>query len=123
MENKGAGRYEQYMIRNMPGSVNVYVKENRQTKRNDLWALFAQGEEGIFHFTNKGNGTFDANQVLRFPPTYGSTSFEMADINKDGFEDIIYSCGDNGDITGILKPYHGVYVFINDGKNKFQQSA
>ena len=121
MENKGAGRYQQHIIRNMPGSVNVYVKQNKQTKQKDLWALFAQGEEGIFHFTNKGNGTFDVNQVLRFPPTYGSTSFEMADMNKDGFEDIIYTCGDNGDITGILKPYHGVYVFTNDGKNNFQQ--
>lgn len=121
MENKGAGRYQQHIIRNLPGSVNVYVKQNKQTKQKDLWALFAQGEEGIFHFTNKGNGTFDVNQVLRFPPTYGSTSFEMVDINKDGFEDIIYTCGDNGDITGILKPYHGVYVFTNDGKNNFEQ--
>lgn len=121
MENKGSGKYQQNIIRNMPGSVNVYVKQNSQTKHNDLWALFAQGDEGIFHFKNKGDGTFDVNQVLRFPPTYGSTSFEIADINKDGFEDIIYSCGDNGDITPILKPYHGVYVFTNDGKNNFQQ--
>jgi hypothetical protein len=121
MENKGADRFQQHIIRNSPGSVNVYVKQNKQTKRKDLWALFAQGEEGIFHFTNKGNGTFGVNQVLRFPPTYGSTSFEMTDINKDGFEDIIYTCGDNGDITSILKPYHGVYVFTNDGKNNFQQ--
>ncbi len=121
MENKGAGRYQKHIIRNIPGSVNVYVKQNKQTKQKDLWALFAQGEEGIFHFTNNGNGTFGVNQVLRFPPTYGSTSFEMVDINKDGFEDIIYTCGDNGDITTILKPYHGIYVFTNDGKNKFQQ--
>jgi hypothetical protein len=121
MENKGGGRYQQHIIRNSAGSVNVYIKQNKQTKQKDLWALFAQGEEGIFHFRNKGNGTFDVNQVLRFPASYGSTSFEMLDINKDGFEDIIYSCGDNGDITGILKPYHGVYVFTNDGKNNFQQ--
>ncbi len=121
MENKGAGKYQQHIIRNMPGSVNVYVKQNKQTKRPDLWALFAQGEEGIFHFTNKGNGTFDVSQILRFPPTNGSTSFEMVDINKDGSEDIIYTCGDNGDITGILKPYHGVYIYTNDGKNNFQQ--
>ncbi|MCW3081800.1 FG-GAP and VCBS repeat-containing protein [Segetibacter sp.] len=121
MENKASGKYEQHVIRNVAGSVNVYVKQNKQTNQKDLWALFAQGEEGIFYFKNKGNGTFDAKQVLRFPPTYGSTSFEMADINKDGFEDIVYTCGDNGDITGILKPYHGVYVFTNDGKDNFQQ--
>jgi hypothetical protein len=121
IENKGGGRYQQHIIRNMPGSVKVFVKKNTVTKHNDLWALFAQGEEGIFHFTNKGDGTFDVNQVLRFPPTYGSTSFEMIDINRDGFEDIVYTCGDNGDITNVLKPYHGVYVFTNNGKNNFKK--
>lgn len=39
MENKGAGRYQQHIIRNLPGSVNVYVKQNKQTKQKDLWAV------------------------------------------------------------------------------------
>jgi hypothetical protein len=120
MENRGSN-YQKHIIRDMPGSVNVYVKQNRQTNQKDIWVLFAQGEEGIFHFTNKGNGTFDVKQVLRFPATYGSTSFELVDVNRDGFQDIVYTCGDNGDITTILKPYHGVYVFMGDGKDNYQQ--
>ena len=81
----------------------------------------AQGEEGIFLYTNKGNGVFEEKQVLRFPPIYGSTSFDLVDFNKDGYVDIVYTCGDNGDDTPILKPYHGVYIFLNDGKNNFTQ--
>ena len=120
LENVGKGKYKKNVIRDMPGSVNVHIK-NQQTKQNELWVLFAQGEEGIFHFTKKADGTFEVKQALRFPPTYGSTSFELADVNNDGFQDIVYSCGDNGDITTILKPYHGIYVFENDGKNNFGQ--
>jgi hypothetical protein len=35
--------------------------------------------------------------------------------------DIVYTCGDNGDYSTILKPYHGVYIFLNDGKDGFEQ--
>ena len=30
-------------------------------------------------------------------------------------------CGDNADYSVVLKPYHGVYIFLNDGKNGFEQ--
>ena len=45
----------------------------------------------------------------------------MDDFNKDGFPDIVYTCGDNADYSPVLKPYHGVYIFLNDGKNNFTQ--
>jgi hypothetical protein len=108
------------VIRDLPGSVKAYV-QNKSNGLPDLWVLFGQGEEGIFHFVNMGNGKFEAKQVVRLPPIYGSTSFEMVDMNADGFKDIIYTCGDNGDFSVTLKPYHGVYIFMNDGKNNFTQ--
>jgi hypothetical protein len=72
-------------------------------------------------FTNKGKGVFDAQSILRFPPSYGSSYFEMNDFNKDGYADIIYTCGDNADYSPVLKPYHGIYIYLNDGKNNFTQ--
>ncbi|MGN6540858.1 MAG: FG-GAP repeat domain-containing protein, partial [Ginsengibacter sp.] len=80
-----------------------------------------QGDEGLFLFTNKGNGNFQQEEVLKFPPSYGSSYFELDDFNKDGYPDILYTCGDNGDYSRVLKPYHGVYIFINDGTNHFKQ--
>lgn len=59
--------------------------------------------------------------MLGFPPSYGSSSFDLVDFNGDGFKDIIYTCGDNGDFSQILKPYHGVYIYLNDGKDNFTQ--
>ena len=29
--------------------------------------------------------------------------------------------GDNADYSVVLKPYHGVYIFMNDGANRFTQ--
>jgi len=121
MENKGAGKYEQHIIRNVPGAIKAYVQDVNHDGLPDIWVLFAQGDEGIFLFTNKGNGKFEQKEVLRFPPIYGSSYFELDDFNKDGYPDILYTCGDNADYSPALKPYHGVYIFLNDGKNNFTQ--
>ncbi|WP_431214812.1 FG-GAP-like repeat-containing protein [Puia sp. P3] len=58
--------------------------------------------------------------MLRWPPSYGSSYFELADFNGDGFADIVYTCGDNADFSPVLKPYHGVYIYLNDGHNSFR---
>ncbi|XHR96645.1 FG-GAP repeat domain-containing protein [Mucilaginibacter sp. UC70_90] len=42
-------------------------------------------------------------------------------MNHDGYKDIVYTCGDNGNATLVLKPYHGVYIFLNDGKDNYKQ--
>ncbi len=121
MENTGNGKFERHVLRGEPGAISVYVDDYNHDGLPDIWALMAQADESIVLFTNKGNGQFDQQQVLRFPSVYGSSSFEMVDFNNDGYPDILYTCGDNADYTRILKPYHGVYIFLNDGKNHFTQ--
>jgi len=121
VENLGNNQYKKHIIREVPGAIKAYINDYNHDGFPDIWGLFAQGEEGIFLFTNKGNGTFDQEEVLRFPPSYGSSYFELDDFNKDGFPDIVYTCGDNADYSRVLKPYHGVYIFMNDGTNHFKQ--
>jgi hypothetical protein len=121
MEGGAGGRWVRHILRGQPGAIRAYVQDVNHDGLPDIWALFAQGEEGIFLFTNKGRGRFEEREVLRFPPAYGSSSFEMADINRDGYPDIVYTCGDNADYSAVFKPYHGVYVFLNDGHNQFRQ--
>ncbi|PWU04223.1 MAG: hypothetical protein C5B52_01880 [Bacteroidetes bacterium] len=120
MEGKKDGSFERHVLSNLPGAIKAYVRDENHDGLPDFWVLFAHGEEGIFLFLNKGNGKFDQQEIIRFPPVYGSSYFELQDINKDGFDDIIYTCGDNSDVSRILKPYHGIYIFLNDGKNHFE---
>lgn len=121
MEAGENGRFTRHVLRPLPGAIKAYVNDWNGDSRPDLCVLFAQGDEGIYLYTNKGNGRFDEQRLLRFPPVYGSSSFELADFNKDGHTDIVYTCGDNADYSPVMKPYHGVYIFLNKGANQFSQ--
>src|SRR5437762_7881620 len=121
MENLGNNKFTRHVLRAAPGAIKAYVNDYNHDGAPDIWVLFAQGEEGIFLFTNKGHGKFEQEEVLRFQPIFGSSYFELADFNKDGHPDIVYTCGDNADYSPTLKPYHGMYIFINDGSNHFKQ--
>jgi hypothetical protein len=121
MENLGDGRFQRHVIRPVPGAIKAYVQDYNHDGLPDLWVLFGQGDEGIFLFTNLGNGKFSEDKILSFPAIYGSSYFELDDFNHDGHPDILYTCGDNADYSIVLKPYHGVYIFLNDGKNHFTQ--
>lgn len=120
-QNTGDDHFKRKTIRAFPGALQAILQDVNNDGLPDLWVLFSQGEEGVFLFTNKGGGAFEEKQVLRLPPVYGSTSFELADFNSDGQEDILYTCGDNADYSPVLKPYHGIYIFQNNGKNEFTQ--
>lgn len=119
MENKGNNKYKRHILRATPGATKAIVQDYNKDGQPDIWVLFGQGDEGIVLFTNKGESQFQQQQILRFPPIYGSTYFELIDFNKDGYQDIVYTCGDNSDYSPVLKPYHGVYIYLNDGKNHF----
>ncbi|GAC1419062.1 MAG: hypothetical protein NVS9B7_18410 [Flavisolibacter sp.] len=121
MENLGNGKFTKHLLRAMPGAIKAYIQDYNHDGLPDLWVLFAQAEEGIFLFTNKGKGIFEQKEILRFPPMNGSSYFELADFNKDGYPDILYTCGDNADYSQVLKPFHGVYIFLNDKSNHFTQ--
>ena len=46
----------------------------------------------------------------------------VIDFNADGILDILYTAGDNADISPIFKPYHGVYLFKGMADGTFQQT-
>jgi FG-GAP-like repeat len=115
------GISQKHFIKAMAGCMQVLVKDMNNDKKPDLVTLWGQGNEGISVFYNDGKGRFTEEYLLRFPPVYGSVSMQMIDFDKDGDEDILYANGDNFDETRILKPYHGVRVYANDGKNKFTE--
>ena len=120
-KNVEKGKYVKKTLKAVPGAISVYVEDVNHDGLTDIWVLFGQAREGISLFINKGNGVFEEHVILTFPPVYGSSSFELVDMNHDGKEDIIYTCGDNNDYSQILKPYHGVYIFINQGNYIFKQ--
>lgn len=121
-EGHANGEYSKHTLNASPGTRKVIVKDFNNDGLKDIIALITQGDERIVLFQNTGNLKFKEKVLLRFPPVYGSNYFEIADFNHDGHFDILFTNGDNGDYSIILKPYHAVRIFENDGENNFKET-
>lgn len=121
-ETKSDNTFTKHTIHATPGAINVKLIDMNKDGLMDFVVLFAQGDESIRYYQNLGKGQFKETVWLLFPPIYGSSSFDLVDMNKDGFLDIVYTCGDNADFSTILKPYHGVYIYTNKGDNTFTET-
>jgi hypothetical protein len=113
--------YDKKVLLEAPGAVKVVLEDMNNDNRNDVVVLMSQGDEGIDIYFNVGQGNFERRRVLRFPAVYGSVSFCLTDMNNDGHEDIVYINGDNADASRVLKPYHGIRIFINDQHSSFEE--
>jgi len=121
LRNAGNNTYEKKSLRNLPGAIQTLLTDINNDNRIDILALMAQGDEGVFAYEQQRDGSFIEKKILQFSPVAGSIAIDLADFNKDGYPDLVYTSGDNADYSKILKPYHGVYIFINDGHWNFKQ--
>src|SRR5437016_4516988 len=117
----GGSRYQRQVLDASPGAVRFESRHMTGDGAPDIVALFAQADERIVLFENDGAGRFGGRQrvLARFPPVYGSMYFTLADFTGEGKPDILYVNGDNFDYSRVLKPYHGVRILENDGRNNF----
>ena len=116
------GKFQRYVLSNLPGARRIIVKDFDGNGLPDIMTLMSQGDERILLFYNQGNFQFRLTTLLRFTAVQGSSYIDIADFNNDGKSDILYTNGDNADYSAILKPYHGVHIFLNNGTNEFKES-
>ena len=109
------------VLKYQAGIRKVIIKDMNRDGLQDLVVLTAQAYEGVILMLNKGDGQFDEKPLLQFPPVYGVTHLELQDFNKDGYPDLLLSNGDNWDLSAIRKAYHGVRIYLNDGRNNFKE--
>ena len=117
------GVYKKHVLNPQTGATKSIVRDFTGDGKPDILALFAQGDERILLYENQGGLKFIGKQLLRFPSIYGSSSFDVVDIDGDKDLDMVYTAGDNADFTTVLKPYHGMYIFENTGGFAFKQKA
>jgi len=87
--------FKKIIISNIAGGEQLITGDFNNDGWPDVMCLFAQADEGIRMFLNDHKGGFTTQTILRFPPVYGSSSFQLVGFNHDGKPDILYTCGDN----------------------------
>ena len=109
------GKYTKHILRDTPGAIRTKMLDADGDQDLDILALFGQAREGVSLFINN-RGSFQEHKLLEFDPLFGCSAFQMIDFDQDGDDDLVLANGDNGDYSDILKPYHGVRIYENDGK-------
>jgi hypothetical protein len=121
-EAKPEGGFTEHLLLDQPGALRSELRDLDRDGKLDVIVLFAHAREGVYIFYNRGGGQFRMEVAIEQPPSFGYAGFEVIDFNRDGFPDIVAANGDNGDYPTPHKPYHGVRLHLNDGKNRFKEA-
>jgi len=118
----GMNPSKEHILKSLPGARRAVIQDLNSDNKPDIAVLMSQAYEQVSIFYNEGKGAFSEKKVLEFPPVFGVSYFEMTDFNKDGFQDILLVNGDNWDLSPVNKNYHGIRLFLNDGRDNFKQT-
>ncbi len=116
------GTYTDTILDARHGAVAVRIVDFDCDGSQDIVAAFGQEHETIDVYWGDGTGRFQHETIHSLPdPSWGTSSFEVVDIDKDGLPDLVHANGDTLD-SGLAKPYHGVRVIHNLGQRRFKVS-
>ncbi|MGC8988578.1 MAG: FG-GAP repeat domain-containing protein, partial [Verrucomicrobiia bacterium] len=113
------GSYREHILANKSGAMFCEVRDLNSDGAPDIVLLMSQELEQLIVLINDGHGNFAAEEVIREPPVYGHSNFQMADFNADGRMDLIVCNGDNGDYDSPTKYYHAIRIFLSQSPTRY----
>jgi hypothetical protein len=123
LERTGPWEFKRHVILELSGAINVGVADFDGDGKPDVAALLSQQWEEVYFFKNDGRGNFVAKRLWGSTnEDYGSSGISVADLNRDGRPDIVYSNGDGfgPSATPGPRPWHGVQWLENKGEGNFE---
>jgi hypothetical protein len=121
MENLGGWKFTSHIVNSQSGPVHTPVADFDGDGKVDFTSLISQEWEETHWFHNLGGGQF--RDFIAWGSTnedYGSSGLEVADVNRDGKPDLIYTNGDGFDYSlHGSRPWHGIQWLENRGGGNF----
>jgi hypothetical protein len=114
--------FQEKILKKDPGARRAIAVDFDQDGDMDILVLMTQAKEAVLLFENLGTGQFKERTLLAFQPAFGASDFRYEDMTGDGIPDLILVNGDNADLSPVLKNYHGVRIFKNDGAGRFGEN-
>lgn len=102
----------------LPGVYKTFVVDLDKDGQQEILLQVGQAKEGIYIWSESK----PLEALIEFPSEFGLSDLDTADMNNDGFVDLVVTNGDNADYSYQLKNYHGVRVYLNDGSGNFEES-
>jgi hypothetical protein len=122
MENQGGWRFVSHPLQSLSGPINAEIADADGDGDLDIITLVSQEWEEIYAFENDGRGRFTARRIFGASnEDFGSSWISLADLDKDGDVDVVYSNGDAFDYappTG--RGWNGVQWLENRGGLAFR---
>jgi len=122
MENKGDWNFESHVVNTQSGCIHTPIADFDGDGALDFAALISQEWEEVHWFRNQGRGQFQDSILWGSTnEDYGSSGLDVADVNRDGKPDLIYTNGDGFDyaVPGS-RPWHGIQWLENFGNGLFK---
>lgn len=120
MRNLGNWKFESTKVSMLSGCIHTPVADFDGDGTDDFAALISQEFEEIHLFRNTRRGLQQNVVWGSTNEDYGSSGLDVADINRDGRPDLIYTNGDGFDyaVQGP-RPWHGIQWLENRGSGVF----
>ncbi|MEO6002583.1 MAG: VCBS repeat-containing protein [Opitutus sp.] len=122
LERIGPWEFKRHVILDLSGAINVCVADFDGDGKPDIAAILSQQWEEVYLFRNDGKGNFGKARLWGSTnEDYGSSGLSVADLNRDGRPDLIFSNGDGfgPSATPGPRPWHGVQWLENKGEGNF----
>lgn len=121
MENQGDWKFQGHVVNSQSGPIHTPIADFFGDGRLEFTSLISQEWEEIHLFDNLGGGKFKDTIIWGSTnEDYGSSGLEVADVNRDGRPDFVYTNGDAFDYARPgPRPWHGIQWIENQGGHRW----